>query len=68
LEFIDQPLARWERRQGKKADDSERDAKIDKLEQAHHKAYEREVGRIVRGWGLEPAALPPWQSSAESGG
>src|SRR5262249_29326377 len=39
LEFIEQPLARWERRQGKKADDAERDSKIDKLEQAHHKAY-----------------------------
>jgi hypothetical protein len=65
LKLVEEPLARWEKRQGKKADEAKRDAKIDKLEQAHHKAYEREIGDVVRGWGVESAALPPWQRSGE---
>jgi hypothetical protein len=66
-EIIEAPMRRWEKRHGKEIGDPEHDAKLDKLEQAHHKVYVREVGLIVRRWGFEPAALPPWRSSAESG-
>jgi hypothetical protein len=65
-EFIEAPMRRWERRHGKEVGDPEHEAKLDELEQAHHRAYEKELGGIVRGWGLEPAALPPWHKPDES--
>ena len=64
-EFIEEPLARWEERSGKEIGDPEHDAKLDELEQAHHRAYEEALGEVVRGWGIEPAPLPPWQRPSE---
>jgi hypothetical protein len=53
---IEGPLARWERRQGKRADDVRRGAKIDHLEAAHRRAYQREVTAVLAGWGSDAAA------------
>jgi hypothetical protein len=54
-ELIEEPLARWERRQGKRIDDARRDAKLDRLERAHQQAYEKEIAAILDGWGLGQA-------------
>jgi hypothetical protein len=54
MEMIEEPLARWERRQGKNADDATRDRKIDRLEAAHLRAYESEIVDVLRRWGCGP--------------
>jgi hypothetical protein len=67
LEQIEEPIERWEKRQGTKLDDTKREAKLDKLEQAYLRASAKEIKQIVRGWGFEPAAMPPWQQCIENG-
>jgi hypothetical protein len=52
LEMIEEPLARWEKRQGKKADDAARERKLDLLEAVHRKAYEAELQQRLRAWGF----------------
>jgi hypothetical protein len=52
VELIEDPLERWSRRQGKNADDATRDAKIDRLEAAHLRAYKAEVAGVLRAWGF----------------
>src|SRR5262249_27984395 len=42
LEIIEEPLARWARRMGKRADDAARERKLDLLEAAHRRAYQAE--------------------------
>ncbi len=66
-ELIEAPLAKWERRRGKKAADEARDARLDRLEEAHARAYRRAVEEIVRGWGLGPAAPRQGQDGEGSG-
>jgi hypothetical protein len=58
LELIEEPLARWEKRMGKKLNDETRDAKIDQLEAAHRRAYEKEIMATLTAWGFEPSATP----------
>jgi hypothetical protein len=53
LEMIEEPLARWEKRQGKKADDAARERKLDLLEAAHRRAYEAELQQRLRAWGFD---------------
>jgi hypothetical protein len=54
LEIVEEPLARWERRMGQKTTDASRDAKIDRLEAAHRRAYEKEIAAILTRWGFGP--------------
>jgi hypothetical protein len=53
LDRIEDPLARWERWRGKRADDASREAKLDLLEKAYLREYEADLVRIVREWGIE---------------
>jgi hypothetical protein len=53
LETVETPMERWERRQGKKADDAARERKLDLLEAAHHMAYEAELDQRLRAWGFD---------------
>jgi hypothetical protein len=54
LELIEEPLARWERRMGRRANDVNRDARIDQLEAAHRLAYAKEIGAILARWRFAP--------------
>jgi hypothetical protein len=54
----EEPMDRWERRQGAKADDAAREAKLDRLERAYLRAYESALAQIVRAWGLDRPGRP----------
>ncbi len=66
-EMIEGPIAKWERRRGKRATDEARDARLDRLEEAHARAYHQAVEEIVRGWGLGPAAPREGQDRQDGG-
>jgi hypothetical protein len=53
LKMVEEPMERWERRQGKKADDAARERKLDLLEAAHRRAYEAELEQRLRAWGFD---------------
>jgi hypothetical protein len=53
LEIVETPMERWERRQGKKADDAARERKLNLLEAAHRRAYEAELEQRLRAWGFD---------------
>jgi hypothetical protein len=52
LALVEEPMARWERRQGKELDEARAGAKLDKLEATHRRAYDKEVVAILARWGL----------------
>jgi hypothetical protein len=54
-ERLEQPLARWERRRGRKTD-ADREAELDRLERAYLRAFQAEIAAILLGWGLDQAA------------
>jgi hypothetical protein len=56
IDLIEEPLARWEKRRGKDADDAARERKLDLLEAAHRKAYEGELEQRLRAWGFADPA------------
>jgi hypothetical protein len=54
-ERLEKPMARWERRRGRKAD-ADREAALDRLERAYLRGYQAEIAAILLGWGLDQAA------------
>jgi hypothetical protein len=66
-ERIEEPLADWERRRGRKTD-ADRDAKLGRLEAGYLAAYEAEIAAILRGWGVDVCALDAEQPGRGTSG
>ena len=67
LKVVEEPMERWEKRQGKKADDAARERKLDLLEAAHRKAYEAELQQRLRAWGFDSPVPEDPVARAEEG-
>lgn len=65
--IIEEPLRRWEKRQGKKLTDDARDRKFDKLEASFIKGYEAERAKLFDRWGLQPAPSTKRRTTKERG-
>jgi hypothetical protein len=68
IKMIDDPFARWERRQGAKATDAQWEKKADALEAKYLRHYEERIAEILRAWGLkEPEGAIPNAQSGQQG-
>jgi hypothetical protein len=57
LRVVEDPMEAWEARHGAGATDAERDAQLGRLEKACLLEYEKDVRRILRGWGYRRSEI-----------